>query len=228
MLSGEPARVGFEKGRGDFDRGVVMRLNGWQRLWVICAASWGALVFSIGFAAMPPPLPAIGEEVKAQDWFATNAPRAAEPQTQKPQDPFAPYVVPKPPDLDANWRPITNRIYEIQLPDGRVFELDGPRAPTLGELRSMQVRGVFAGQPQPPTKDYEALAKEHGGRVAEPLRIVSSEPLILPEPVRMDWSDRFPRTAHLLTFATIWGIPSVGIYLLGLGIAWVRRGFAGT
>jgi hypothetical protein len=41
--------------------------------------------------------------------------------------------------------------YEIQAPNGKVFEVDGPRMPTRADIQSMQVRGVFG-----PSRDVSA------------------------------------------------------------------------
>jgi hypothetical protein len=120
-----------------------MRLNGWQRLWIVASASWAVVVFSFAALTIPP----------------------------------AP-------------------------------------APRQGQLAS--------------EIDY-VLSRDPGAGVSgadDKLRVMSSKRLPLPPP--LTWSQRFPRHAHFLGAVFVWGIPSVIVYLLGFGAAWVRRGFSGA
>ncbi len=188
-------------------------LNGWQRLWVFLALLWIVPVGIYAYRQWPSLYdnPArIAGCVWRGEWFSMAAPGIVNEELTNWRREL-------PPKLTITWEQATRqpelarRAREIEfIPE---YEVSGylPRFP--------EWKGDPIGRPEwahePWVKAYcktlfERL--EQSGR-ADQLRTGSSEAILKP---RIIW---------LVLITALWIVPAVGVYVLGLAIFWVRRGF---
>lgn len=174
-----------------------MGLNGWQRLWVVVVVMWLLPVIVFSYELWPTTANVFKNEVYAQ---------------LKPDD----------------GRRLSDYIVTSQ--SGGTIQIDFSKY-------------VGKGQPRPAGAiDYDALAQKYGGR-SEPLpgpvldidgHKAQFNEGVSPEDVNQTTRAYTVILRHILSakraafigrMFAIWMAPAIALYLVGWGIAWVRRGF---
>jgi hypothetical protein len=184
-----------------------MRLNGWQRLWILAVILWGVVVAGVSTLLWPTnadSVPTTGEDITS----LVNSTMAQRPEVVIVGVDGKEHIFP--PGFDPK------RAAEIVRRGG---EKTSEASPTIG----VPVREL-----EPVRKDAPLLLSIDPN-AAKPLTIVESKPLSS-EPLRVVASKPLsspgnPRNAFLLVAFAVWAIPSSCVYALGFGVAWVRRGF---
>jgi hypothetical protein len=189
-----------------------MTLNGWQRLWVVLTAIWLCVV-ATGVWLLRPSDP---------DWFATNA-----KWTFQILDPDGARRILF--ETDSSQPPTVSEVEQVLLQSENPTKADGPEIAIVGEDGKEH---VFPAGTDPKraaaivryassaliTANTPAGSFEYAvGTPHEELQGRYREKLL----TARDASNR----RLLLQAAGVWALPSIALYVAGLGVAWIRRGF---
>jgi hypothetical protein len=185
---------------------MAIRLNGWQRLWVVVSMVWALVVGLIVFAAWP--MPSSAEEHI----------RPADPNgwTPVPEGFYAALANLSGDTIIADR--VAKTLLSATVPDA--VRADAVRAFYLSaNLDDLEKRLTPLALPKPVKAQLWDIKKEEPN--PPELQIVSSEPLPF-------WEDH-QLALRRITFAggalALLLVPPIGLYALGWSASWVRRGF---
>lgn len=189
-----------------------MRLNGWQRLWVVLTLLWGGVSGASALIVWPSVLDVshaaiyvrMGQTARHfEDFYEVLAAEARGTFVAPPFDPLQPWTS-RPSD------PLRDPYQGQVLPQGDKPLTTAAVAPLPIEVEGRTLRFVSVAVPldrlHEDRFDPQAVANEYVAARATELRS--------------------QRARIVGTFLAIWLLPAAGAYVLGLAIVWVKRGFA--
>ena len=176
-----------------------MRMNGWQRLWVVLILLWGVVVGTVVYLTVPRPMTYLSLDADApeREEILARLKQQSLPNAHSSTTFQANYV-------DEPLPPIGGRIlkrYGVTDPiTGRHFEIQSDHIPTENELLSAEISELEKNVQQDRTNTEKQNREEAAGR-------------------------HDARVALMRNALLVWLIPAGCLYALGWSIGWIRRGF---
>jgi hypothetical protein len=172
------------------------KLNGWQRLWIVLSVLWFVPVLGVSYLWWPTGPPDSFWERADLRAVVQQADAQRERQDKITTDKGNRATTPM-------GRGATSMKYAVTRPDGRQSEVEGDHVPTELELNRIY---ASIGGTRPPLVPPTSQRAETWPSITAAVR----------------W-----RQARFVGEAVAgWTLPLAALYLFGLAVAWVRRGFA--
>jgi hypothetical protein len=179
-----------------------LALNGWQRLWVVASGIYLILVATCAVMIIPSELPTEDTITRAWRHAALAIDREAEPKWRDARTGGEPV---RNPDLSNERFTVSDPVIGPEYDDPAVSDRDLIAAI---ERKYEPPKGFKWVEPSPALAKLSALSSEYKAKLAS-----------LPRQ-RLQAGVRMTGVA-----LTVWLLPSLAVYALGMGVGWIVRGF---